>query len=114
MSELTTRLRKAAALPNWMAGAAARALYAEAAERIEQLEGRVHVNAAKAAIELATVTGHSVGEIVQLFERLAQMPPESLTTLSQARSRPKREHLSECAIAQGYGEQCTCRDYSPD
>lgn len=67
-SDLPARLRQAAAGPIWDdAHEQVRALLTEAAERVEQLE------APQRAIELATVTGHSLAEIVRLIERLDAM-----------------------------------------
>lgn len=86
MSDLAKRLRDAADGPVWDDGhARLRALLREAAERIEQLEAPER--AARSAIELAMVTGHSVGEIIQLVERLSQMEPKPLRRLTQLRPK---------------------------
>lgn len=86
-SDLPARLRAQARGPLWDDNLAqVRALLREAAQRIDELEAPER--AAVAAIELATVTGHTVGEIIQLFERLSAMDPKPLTRLSE--SRPKK------------------------
>lgn len=86
-SDLPARLRAQARGPLWDDNLAqVRALLREAAQRIEQLEAPER--AAWAAIEIANVTGYTPKAIVSLFERLAQMTPDALTTLSI--SQPKK------------------------
>jgi len=82
-SDLPARLHAQARGPLWDDNLAqVRSLLREAALRIEELEAPQHV------IELATVTGYSLAEIIQLVERLAIMREKELTTLSEL--RPKK------------------------